>query len=85
MTLHPIRTIMIFLFNLFQILLKAPQIIGIVKAILDIVGSAQVRHLLESIRDALKSEVSNADAPTSEPERERIVRRLLRRILTPNS
>ena len=77
--LHPIRTIMTFLFNLWHIVTKAPQIIGIVKAIIDIVGSAQVRHLFESIRDALKTEVSGNDAlPPS--ERERIVRRLLRKI-----
>ena len=72
---------MIILFNLIQILFKAPQVIGIIKTIIDIVGSAQVRHLLESIRDVLKTEVPNSDAlSTSEPERERIVRRLLRKI-----
>ena len=72
---------MTFLSNLWQILIKAPQIIGIIKAIIDIVGSAQVQKILESIRDTLKTEVSNPDAPpTTEPERERLVKRLLRRI-----
>jgi hypothetical protein len=67
---------MTFLSNLWQIVTKAPQIIGIIKAIIDIVGSAQVQKLLESIRDALKTE----DSPTSELERERLVKRLLRRL-----
>jgi len=72
---------MTFLINLWQIVTKAPQIVGIVKAIIDIVGSAQVQKLLESIRDALKMDVSSSDAlPTSEPERERLVQRLLRRL-----
>jgi len=72
---------MTFLFNLWQILTKAPRIVGIVKAILDIVGSAQVQKLLESIRDALKTEVSQSGAlPTSEPERDRLLQRLLRRL-----
>ena len=70
---------MTFLSNLFQILLKAPQIIGIIKAILDIVGSEQVQNILESIREALKKEVPDA-LPQSEPERKRLVRRLFRRL-----
>ena len=78
---YSIRTLMTFLFNLWKILTQAPQIIGIVKAIIDIVGSVQVRHLLESIRDALKTEVPSTDAlPPNEPERERLVRRILRRL-----
>ncbi|MDR0328412.1 MAG: hypothetical protein LBI05_08970 [Planctomycetaceae bacterium] len=72
---------MTFLSNLWQILIKAPQIVGIIKAIMDIVGSAQVQKLLESIRDVLQTEVPNPDAPPqTEPERERIIKRLLRRM-----
>ena len=71
---------MTFLSNLWQILIKAPQIIGIIKAIIDIVGSAQVQKILETLRDALKTEISqSASLPTSEPERERLVKRFLRR------
>jgi hypothetical protein len=72
---------MTFLTNLWQILRTAPQIVGIIKAILDVVGSAQVQKILESIRDALKTEVPNSAAlPTTEPERERLVKRLFRRL-----
>ena len=72
---------MTFLSNLWQILIKAPQIIGIIKAIIDLVGSTQVQKILEAIRDALQTEVSNpALPPATEPERERIVQRLFRRL-----
>jgi hypothetical protein len=67
--------------NLLQILFKAPQIINIVKAILDIVGSEQVQKILESIRDALKTEVPNPTLPPeTEPQRKRLVRRVFRRL-----
>ena len=69
---------MTFLSNLWQILVKAPQIIGIIKAIIDIVGSAQVQKILELIRDILKTE-SSASPAITEPERERLVQRLFRR------
>ena len=69
------------LFNLWQILVKAPQVIGIIKAIIDLVGSAQVQKILEAIRDALGSEVPNSTlSPASEQERERMVKRLFRRL-----
>ena len=72
---------MALLSNLWQILVKAPQVIGIIRAIIDLVGSAQVQKILETIRDALKSEVPNASTPpTTEPERERVVKRLFRRL-----
>ena len=72
---------MTFLSNLWQILIKAPQIIGIIRAIIDLVGSAQVQKILVSIRDALQTEVSTSPSlPTTEPERERIVKRLFRRL-----
>jgi len=72
---------MTFLSNLWQILIKAPQIISIIKAIIDLVGSAQVQKILEAIRDALQTEVSApALPPATEPERERIVQRLFQRL-----
>jgi hypothetical protein len=72
---------MTLLSNLLQILFKAPQIIGIIKAILDVVGSEQVQKILEVIRETLKAETSAA-LPTTEPERERLVKRLFRRLAT---
>ena len=72
---------MTFLQNLWTILKHAPQIIGIIKAIIDVVGSEQVQKILEAIRDALKKETPpNAALPVTEPERERIVKRLFRRL-----
>ena len=66
--------------NLWKIVTN-PQIIGIVMAIVDIVGSAQVQKILESIRDALKTELPHPiPPPTTEPERERLVKRLFRRL-----
>ena len=69
---------MTFLTNLWLILTKAPQIIGIIKTIIDIVGSTQVQKLLEAIRDAMKIEIADKP-PQTEPERERLVRRFLQR------
>jgi len=67
-------------FALIQILFKAPQIIGIIKTIIDIVGSAQVQSLLEAIRDALKKEVvDQGTPPKTETERVRLFRRVVRR------
>jgi len=68
--------------NLWKIWRSAPQIIAILTAIMDIIGSAQVQSLLESIRDALKKEVPHpAKPPATEPERKRVVQRLLRRLV----
>jgi len=71
---------MTFLINLWQILIKAPQIIGIIKAIIDVVGSEQVQKILEAIREALKKETPVDSLPATEPERERVVRRLFQRL-----
>jgi len=74
---------MTLLFNLLQILFKAPQIIGIVKAILDVVGSEQVQKILEA--DGLKTEVPATELPPqTEPERERLVKRLFKRLADRN-
>ena len=67
--------------NLWHILWKAPQIIGIIRAILDIVGSAQVQKILETIRDAVKEEVPYPPkSPPTEEERKGLVRRMFRRL-----
>ena len=76
---------MTLLSNLFHILFKAPQVIGIIKAIIDIVGSAQVQQILESIRDALKKEVPALEKPpATEPERKRLVQRLFKQMALKN-
>jgi len=68
------------LLNLYHILRKAPQIIGIIKAIIDVIGSKQVQNILEAIRDAINTEAPTVGTCESEPERERLVRRILRRL-----
>jgi len=74
-----------FAWNLSSIAWRVPQAIVIIKAIMDIVGSAQVQKLLEAIRDALKQETPNpAVPPSTEPERERLVKRLFRRLALTN-
>ena len=70
-----------FIGNLWTILTAAPQVIGIVKAIIDLVGSAQVQQIFEAIRDALKKEVPALEKPpATEPERKRLVQRLFKRM-----
>jgi hypothetical protein len=74
-----------FLSNLWFLLTKAPQIIGIIKMIIDIIGSPQVQSLLESILSALKKEVPTPDKmPKTEPERIRLLERLRRRLALSN-
>jgi hypothetical protein len=66
--------------TIIRILFQAPQIIDIVKTIMDIVGSAQVQNLLEAIRDALQKEVAKGGAPPkTEAEREGLFKRILQR------
>jgi hypothetical protein len=70
-------TIFTFFYNLFSILKKAPAIISIVKALIDVIGSQQVQTFLESFRDALKKEVPTPDnVPVTEPERLRLLDRV---------
>jgi hypothetical protein len=55
-----------FLTNLFSIIVKAPSIIAVIKAIMDVIGSEQIQKILESIRDILKDKtvsVPPQDAP----------------------
>jgi len=71
---------MTLLINIWQILTKAPQIIGIIKAIIDVIGSKQVQKVLEAIRDAMNIESPMVGSCQTEPERERLARRILRRL-----
>jgi len=68
-------------YNIWIIVWKAPQIIGIIKAIIDIAGSETVTKILESIRDILKLEPlpPNPDKET-EPSKLRLLERLKHRI-----
>ena len=71
---------MTLLSNLWVILTQAPQIIGIIKAIIDIVGSAQVQTLLTAIRDALKKQATeDGTIQNTESERVRFFQRVLQR------
>lgn len=75
------KTMITFLSNLWIILAKAPALIGIIKALIDIVGSAQVQSFLTAVRDALKQEVPDKNTvPETEPERERLFQRIRRRM-----
>ncbi|MCL2743642.1 MAG: hypothetical protein FWE67_07310 [Planctomycetaceae bacterium] len=67
--------------NLWTIIWKAPQIIGIIRAIIDITGSETFQKILEFIQDILKLEPlpPNPDKE-SEPDKQRLLERLKKRI-----
>ena len=65
---------MTFISNLFSILWKVPSAIGIIKAIMNIVGSDAVKQILEAIRGAVQSEPN--PTPDTEPERKRLFQRI---------
>jgi hypothetical protein len=72
-----------FIQNFWVILTKAPAIISIIRAIIDVVGSDQVQKILEVIRDALIKEAPPTkipDIPETENQRQRIVDRLKRKL-----
>jgi hypothetical protein len=72
-----------FLYNLFIILRKVPTAIGIVKAILDIVGSETVTQLFAIVHEAVQRVKIENPAPqglTTAPERQRFLQRLRGRI-----
>ena len=66
--------------NLLAILWKAPQIIGIIRAITDVIGLTQMQRVLEAIRGAMHDEGTSPNGSTDEPERERLVTRIFRRL-----
>jgi len=72
--------------TIFQILWKAPQIFGIIKAILDVLGTSQAQNLLGMIRDALKTETTgvtgNSLPPKTEEERVRLFQRIKNRLFS---
>jgi len=70
-----------FITNLWAIATKAPQIIGIIAAIMNVLGSTQVQKILEAVREAMQAE-SQTTTPiqSDEPARERFVTRVLRRL-----
>ena len=71
---------MTFITNLWAILTKAPQIIGIIAAIMNVIGSTQVRKVLEAIKEAMHDEGAAPNGTTDEPTRERLVTRIFRRL-----
>jgi len=72
------------LLKIWTILKHTPQIISIIAAIINFVGSEQVQKILEAIREALKKEAPPDALPTTEPERKRLVDRLFRRLAFTN-
>jgi hypothetical protein len=71
---------MTFFTALLQIILKAPQIIGIIKSIIDVIGSEQVQTILETIRESLKQEVQALDSPLkTKADRVRLAERVRKR------
>ena len=75
---------MTFITNLWAILTKAPQIIGIIAAIMNVIGSTQVRKVLEAIKEAMHDEGAAPNGTTDEPTRERLVTRIFRRLALRN-
>lgn len=65
--------------NLWTILTKAPNIIAIIKAIMDVIGSTQVQKILEAIRDAMHDEGAMPNGTTDEPGRKRLATRIRER------
>ncbi|GHT32476.1 hypothetical protein FACS1894214_4350 [Planctomycetales bacterium] len=45
-----------FLSNLYTLLTKAPQIVGIITAIINLIGSENVRSILESIKNIIQEQ-----------------------------
>jgi len=71
---------MTFLLNLWHIAKQVPQIIGVIKTIIDIVGLEQVQSLLMAIRDAVKKTAAEqGETPKTEEERVRLFKKLLQR------
>ena len=68
-----------FITNLWAIATKAPQIIGIIAAIMNVLGSTQVQKILTAIRDAMHDEGAMPNT-ADEPTRERLVTRIFRRL-----
>ena len=69
---------MTFISNLFSILWRVPAAIGIIKAIMDIVGSDAVKQILEAIRGAVQSDPN--PTPTTEFERRGLFQRIRDRV-----
>ncbi|MDR3232586.1 MAG: hypothetical protein LBT46_02780 [Planctomycetaceae bacterium] len=69
-------TFFTFLSNLWSILKQAPAIIGIIKAVIDVIGPQQALKFIETFKEALKKEAPTPDSvPKTEPERLRLRRR----------
>jgi len=71
---------MTFISNLFSILWNIPSVIGIIKAIMDIVGSDAVKQILEAIRGVVQSEAKITTTPETEQERKWFLQRIRDRV-----
>jgi hypothetical protein len=80
MILKFVLTILKLLPSALWILGKAPPIIAVVTAMIDLLGSAQVQALLEAIREAIKKEVATQGTlPKTEEERVGFFKRIFQR------
>jgi len=68
------------LLKIWTVLKHVPQIIAIITAIINVVGSEQFKNMLEVLREALKKEAPPDALPTTEPERKKLVQRLWQRL-----
>jgi hypothetical protein len=74
---------MTFLYNLFIVITKVPALIGIIKAILDILGSETVRAVLQAIQDAVQKFKPADGTPVDDlppQERKRFIDRIRLRV-----
>jgi hypothetical protein len=70
-----------FISNLYSVLTKAPAVIGLIKAIIDIVGSTEMTSIINSIKDALQKESPAGDTvKVTESDKIRLGQRIRNRI-----
>jgi hypothetical protein len=68
-----------FLSNLWAIGKRVPTVLAVIRVITDIIGSAQVQALLESIKDAVVREKEVVGPPKTEKKKVRLWDRIRRR------
>jgi hypothetical protein len=69
-----------FIANLWSIGTKLPAIVAIIKAIIDVIGSDQIKSILQTIKDVVTKETEKEEIPATEPQRLRLVDRIKTRL-----
>jgi len=70
-----------FLYNLFIVTTKVPSAVGIIKAVIDIAGSATVKDILGIVLKAVQTDtIENPNPPATTAEQKRLLQRLKERI-----